>query len=37
MTKLDRNVTNKYGQVYSQVTYPFYFIFIPTLLVDEYQ
>ena len=28
MTKLGRNVTNKYGQVFSQVNCPFYHIFI---------
>ena len=27
MTKLGRSVTNKYGQVFSQVSCPFYLIF----------
>ena len=33
---LGLNVTNKYGQVFSQVNCPFYLIFIPTVLLDEY-
>ena len=36
MTKLGRNVTNEYGQVFPQVNCPFDHIFIPTVLLDEY-